>query len=86
MNEMCHMADFDPNRSAMVLKADGLERTYWVLFGITSLILGYRAKILYNMGTYSGHLWCEFQWAAASIVEVTMLFVCFLHLAKFAHR
>ena len=27
------------------------------------------------MGTYSGHLWCEFQQAATSTVEVT-LFLC----------
>ena len=43
-------------------------------------------KFWNNVGTYSGHFWCEFQQATTSIVEVTTLFVCFWHSAKFAHR
>ena len=37
----------------------------------------YMQKFWHNMGTYSGHLWYKFQWAAAFLVEVSMLFVCF---------
>ena len=36
-------------------------------------------KFWYNVSTYYGHIWCGFQQAAASIVEVTTLFVCFWH-------
>ena len=32
-------------------------------------------KFWHIMGTYGGHLWCEFQWAATSFVEFTM-FLC----------
>ena len=42
-------------------------------------------KFWHNVGAYFGPLWCEFQWVAASIVEVTML-VCFWHSAKTAYR
>ena len=57
----------------MVLK-EATEYTFCNnLPNITSTVL----KFWYNMGTYSGHLWNEFQWAASSIVEVTMIFVFF---------
>ena len=39
-------------------------------------------KFWHNMGTYGGHLWYEFQWAAAYIGEVSMLFVCFERVLK----
>ena len=39
-------------------------------------------KFWYNVGTYSGHLWCEFQWATTSIVEVIYAFCVFLTLSQ----
>ena len=55
-DRVCHMANFDPNWSTMVLKG-ATEYTFCNNFANTK---GLGLASWCNVGTYSGHLWCEF--------------------------